>query len=59
MKDDPNYLNFRAGWFAFEMSGWLTICLAALVVMALLGLIVWCTTGERLSLLLYLLHRWR
>lgn len=59
MKDDPNYLSLKAGKFAFEMGGRLTVGLLALVVLAVLGLIVWGTTGARLSLLLHLLHRWR
>ncbi len=57
MKDDPNYLSLRVGGFVFEVGGWPTVCLVALVVMATLGLIVWGTTGERLSLLLRLIDR--
>lgn len=58
MKDDPNYLSLRVDGFVFEVGGRPTVCLVTLVVMALLGVIVWCTTGDRLSLLLYLLLRW-
>lgn len=57
MRDDPNYLYFRARGVVFEVCGWPTVSLIAVLAAALLGSFVWCTTGDRLSLLLYLLQQ--
>lgn len=53
---DQNYLRLTVGQFALEVRGRGAICLLIVVALASLGLIVWVTTGARMSLLLRLLQ---